>query len=86
MVHFLQHNSYKTRSLHKEANFISPRPWPLEETSSTREPQHVIIVGTKTQECKAMNKENIRKSLDKVGHDHHLVKAPIPLSLLVLSS
>jgi hypothetical protein len=45
-----------------------------------------IIVGTKTQECRAMNKEYICKSLDKVGLDHHLVKAPIPLSLLVSSS
>jgi hypothetical protein len=41
MVHFLQHNSYKTQSLHKEENSISPRPWPLEETSYTRGPLHV---------------------------------------------
>ena len=59
---------------------------PLKRLAPQENHYMFIIVGTRTQECKAMNKENICKSLDKVGLDHHLVKAPIPLSLLVLSS
>jgi hypothetical protein len=43
----LHHGSFpSTRFLQntistQRANSISPRPWPLEETSSTREPLHV---------------------------------------------
>ena len=93
LFEILHHDSFPFNTIPTKHNLYTKKQIPLvldrgllKRLAPQEDHYMFIIVGTKTQECRAMNKEYICKSLDKVGLDHHLVKAPIPLSLFVLSS